>query len=181
MSIFNLFRKKKPTENLPTNNKPAIPACFDKVEYQFESAMASYCQLFDKKESELTDDDHNEISRYAGNHIGFFLTWIIQHHFVGSIHDDDEEAVSAVCDEKLLGVDFLIKYCDGKLYAEDMSDDILPFAAEYYENSYMRDYSDWVFDELNELPLEFIGSWDDYHKFEHIIDRAYETFLHSEK
>ena len=34
----------------------------------------------------------------------------------------------------------------------------------------------WVINELHDLPLEFVGSWEDYHQFEHILDEAYASY-----
>ena len=43
----------------------------------------------------------------------------------------------------------------------------------------MSEYADWVVHELGDLPLEFVGSWEDYHAFEGVLDRAYALFQQS--
>lgn len=150
---------------------------FDRIDDWMDKAMGAYCEMNEKEPSELTEEDYKELQYYAGNHIGFFLAWIIKHDFIGEVHKDeyDKEAVEAVKNEKMSGVEFVIQYCDGKFWDEDVSDEILPFVKKYYKN-YMGDYIDWVLEELCDIPLEFIGTWEDYHNFEHILDEAYQNY-----
>lgn len=149
---------------------------FDRIDNWTEKALESYCEMNKKKSSELTEEDYEQISYYAGNHIGFFLAWIIKHDFIGEIHKEyDTEAVEAVKNEKMSGVKFFIEYCDGKFWDEDLSEEILPFVEKYYKK-YMREYIDWVLEDLCDIPLEFIGTWEDYHSFEHILDEAYQNY-----
>lgn len=170
MGLFDRFRKTEKSEKLERYN-----ASFDRIDYYYEKALGNCEFLLEKKESELTDEDRKEINRYAGNHIGFFLTWIIQHHFEGEILEENKEALEAVRREEMLGVDFLIDYCDEKFWGEDVSEEIYPFVASYYEK-YFSVYTKWVMDILCDLPLEFIGSWEDYHQFEPILDEAYAQY-----
>lgn len=150
---------------------------FDRVDYWMDKAMEAYCEMNEKESSELTEKDYEEVQYYAGNHIGFFLAWIIKHDFIGEAHKDekDKEAVEAVKNEKMSGIEFFIKYCDGKFWDIDVSNEILPFVQDYYEN-YMSDYIGWVLEELCDIPMEFIGTWEDYHSFEHILDEAYQSY-----
>ncbi|AKA70432.1 hypothetical protein CSCA_3307 [Clostridium scatologenes] len=39
----------------------------------------------------------------------------------------------------------------------------------------MKDYIDFIFNELNEIPCEFDFHWKDYKKFQVILDRRYEA------
>ncbi|MDE6591886.1 MAG: hypothetical protein K2K57_02330 [Oscillospiraceae bacterium] len=154
-----------------------IPNCFDKAEYYFEDAMKCYCELYGKNEADLTDTDREEIMKYAGNHIGFFIAWVIRRDRLGSMHRSNPDAMAAaekVKKGEMLGIDFLMEYCDGRLYPEDMSDETVSFAARFYER-YFRHYSDFVIRKLNDLPLEFIGSWEDYLAFEPTLDRLYKN------
>lgn len=177
MSFFDRFRKKKKIDSEIKSDYTDEEryCCFDKAEYQFEKAMSNY-----RRESgnpvALSDDDFDTIYLYAGNHIGFFLTWIIKNHFEGEIHRDDAEGLEAVRNEKMTGTEFLMNYCDGKFLGEDVSDEIFGFVNEYYRKQYLSDYADFVLNVLNDLPLEFIGTWEEYHEFESVIDRAYEDY-----
>ncbi len=148
----------------------------DRIDYYFDKAFEVYCDLKSVSPDEITEEQLQEINLYAGNHIGFFLAWVIKHDFIGELHDDDSEAVQQVKDEKMTGTEFLIDYCDTKFWSEDVAEELVPFIQSYYEESYFQDYCEWVIDELCDLPMEFIGTWEDYHEFEHVIDRAYEAY-----
>lgn len=160
-----------------------IPSCFDKAEYYFEDAMRSYCELYNKSESNLTDSDCDEIMRYAGNHIGFYIAWVIRRGELGSLHTDDPDDMAAadrVKNGEMLGVDFLMQFCDGRLYPEDMSDSMAEFTAEIYDD-YFKIYSEFVIDEIGDMPLEFIGSWEDYLAFEPVLERYYKIWENAGK
>lgn len=157
---------------------PTPPASFDHADYYYEEALKNYCFQYNKKASDLTDEDDDEIMRYAGNHIGFFLTWLIRRGHLGEMHKEDPDKLSdaeKVKNGEMLGVDFLMKYCDGRLLPEDMSDDILSFVIRFYEESYFKTYADFVITTLNDLPLEFTGTWEDYLAFEPTLDRLYKN------
>lgn len=51
----------------------------------------------------------------------------------------------------------------------------LPFVEKYYKK-YTSEYIGWVIDELCDIPLEFIVTWEEYHDFEHILDKAYQNY-----
>lgn len=48
-------------------------------------------------------------------------------HNIESRINSDEKEVNAVRNEEMSGVEFLIKFCDGRFWSEDVSDEILPF------------------------------------------------------
>lgn len=181
MKIPDIFRKKTDKEtdkklndkvkNEVSGENKTETICFDKIDYHYEAALKNYCRMYKKGENDLTDEDYLKIKYYAGNHIGFMMAWIIKHNFEGGIHKDEEE-VNAVRNEEMSGVEFLINCCDGKFWSEDVSEEILPFVKSYYD-SYISEYSSWVINDLCDLPLEFAGTWEDYHDFEHVPDEAY--------
>ena len=47
---------------------------------------------------------------------------------------------------------------------------------ERYVNIYFRDYICWVLDEMCDIPMEFIGTREDYHSFEPVLDEAYKNW-----
>lgn len=152
--------------------------CFDKVDYYCEKAREAYCQTEGKRIDALTDGDETEITRRAANHIGFFLTWIIRKRFEGELHRELPQALEEVKTGRLLGVDFFLRYCDGKFWDEDICPEALPFVTEYYDKGqYWKDYINWVLNDLCDLPLEFVGSWEDYLQFEPLLDQAYQDYL----
>ena len=168
MGLFDKFKKSKA-------NKQMDRFSFDRMEYHFDEAHMKHVSLKDKDVEALTEEEELEIVRRAGTHIGFFLTWIIKHHFEGEIYLDEQEALEAVRREEMLGIDFLMEYGDGKFIPDDVSEEIFPFVDSYYDK-YLRVFAQWVIDDLHKLPLEFVGSWEDYHKFEHILDEAYASY-----
>ncbi len=144
----------------------------DRADYYYESAL----KIYGKSASQLTDKDVREIYLMGSNHIGFFLSWIIKNNFESSLHKDSE-GCKAVKDEKITGAEFLMDYCDGKFWGEDLCDEIFSFVHYYYNSDrYLKEYTSWVVNELCDIPCEFTGTWEDYHEFEHIIDEAYRNF-----
>ena len=156
--------------------------CFDRMDWYYEKALEKYFEVQGSCELLLTEEEEEEVTRRAGSHIGFFLTWIIRRGFEGELHQEVPQALEQVREGALLGVDFLQQYCDGKFWDEDLCAEILPFVEEYYGgDQYLRDYTGWVLNDLCDLPLEFVGSWEDYLRFEPLLDRAYQVFLYNKK
>lgn len=150
----------------------------DRIDYYYEKALEIYCDSESVTIDKISEEDMQEVYLYAGNHIGFFLTWVIKHDFISDEHKDNE-GVKQVKEETMTGTEFLIKYCDMKLLSSDIAETLIPFVEQYYETRYFREYCDWVIHDLCDLPMEFIGTWEEYYEFEHVIDKAYEDFLKS--
>lgn len=147
----------------------------DKAEWQYDSAMKEYCEATGKQQAELTSADEDTIWEYAGNHIAFFLTWLIRRDLLGDFHheDDEEEAeLKDVKEQKKTGMFILSKYCDMVLADEDVSDEALEFVEDYYEKQYLNDFGTVMDGKI--LCVGF--SWDDYLKVEPLIDIAYKKY-----
>lgn len=189
MGFFNFLKNRKKNKNeketVDIQIKDSVPdrhnCCFDKIDWHFETASEYYCHLNNKEIESLTDEESDEIYLYAGNHIGFFITWIIKHHFEGEIFSEDKEGLEAVRNETMSGTEFLLDYCDGKFWGIDVSERIFSFVNDYYENHYLEEYTEWVTEVLHDVPMEFVGTWEDYHRFEHVIDKAYEEYNNRRK
>lgn len=149
---------------------------YDNADWHFESALNAYLETQTLPSDELTEEQVDKVMSRAAVHIGFFLAWVIKHHFEGSIHEDLQEDLQAVREERMTGVEFLLKNCDGKFWGKDVRDDIVDFVNYYYVDIYLKNYPHWVMDEIYDLPFEFSWSWDDYHLIEPIIDKAYQSF-----
>ena len=110
----------------------------------------------------------------AGNHIAFFLIWLIQHDFV-----DEEGDIALIKDEKIGGVEFLMDYCDGVLPRNVLREEIWGFMDAYYEkdNRYFHDYCTFIEDVVGETVLGVRFSWKLYHQFAPVLDKAYENYL----
>ncbi len=152
---------------------------YDHADWHFESALNAYLETENLPSDELTEDQVDEIMSRAAVHIGFFVAWLIKHHFEGRIHEDFQEDLQAVREERMMGTEFLLKNCDGKFWSLDVRDDIVDFVNYYYVDIYLKDYPYWVMDEICDLPFEFSWSWDDYHLIEPLIDKAYQAFINS--
>ena len=168
MSTLELFKSEKQKENT---------FCCDKVEYYWDSAMEVYCKSHNMKVSDLNPEnmDENEeslIMEYAGNHIAFFLIWILRNHFCDEEMFEEEE-IELLKDEKIDGTDFIMKYCDGKFYRMLMKTPILDFVDNYYMNKYFQDYSTFIENEIKGVVFGVRFSWEVYHKFSPVLDRAY--------
>ena len=149
----------------------------DKADWYFEKAVSNYLHSYQLQKEALTQNDVREIYRWAANHIGFFLTWIIQQDAKETLSPDEKTACQSVKNEQTLGVDCLLDWCDGKLGTMDIKEEFQVFVNDYYEHQYMDAYSEFVINDLDDLPLEFLGSWEDYHLFAPIIDDAYADYL----
>lgn len=158
---------------------------YDDAEWYFEKALANYIFDYQKSETSLTDEDYKIINEYAGNHIAYFITWIIKNKFESDFFAETlnvSESVEAVRNETMTGADFLFEHCDGKLDGEMLSAEILPFVDWFYEKYYFNQYYvDWVIRVLDDLPLEFQWSWEDYHSFEKVLNRRYEIYIEKQR
>ena len=176
MSILDFFKKKSASpEPEPVRPRERYRS-FDRIDVYYDQALRAYCETHGKTEDDLSEDQIDELWRYAGNHIGLFMTWIICNHFEGSIHQDIPEVLEQVRTGELLGVDFVLQYCDTKFWGEDFCDEIYDFVDQYYETQYFKEYSEWVVNELHDLPFELIATWKEYQAFAPVIDKAHEEF-----
>lgn len=62
----------------------------DKAEWQYDSAQKEYCEKFGKTPDSLTEQEQDIIWEYAGNHIAFFITWLVRHDYLGEMHYEDD-------------------------------------------------------------------------------------------
>lgn len=125
---------------------------------------------------ELTEKQEDEIWLLAANHIGLFLRWIIECGMEGV--DADEEDCEKVRNGQMSGTEYLLRNCDGKLWDEDIREDILPFIEFYYNsNAYYRDYGDCCTNDDDKPIFGIISSEDDYLHLKRKIDEAYKNFL----
>ncbi|MDO4155236.1 MAG: hypothetical protein Q4D37_00480 [Oscillospiraceae bacterium] len=165
---------KQTNENTNNAGTSAKPFHTDKAKWQWDSAMEYYCKRLDKNPDSLTDEDEVIIWECAGNHMAFFLTWLIRHDFLGEIHLEAEEApaIEAVKQKTMTGAAFFSQYCDMVLCREDMAACILPFVDAYYETNYSKDYCNYMQEKTLETPF----SWEDYEAFEPILDKRYAAY-----
>lgn len=172
MKFFDILKGKLTGKEVQSESDIREGISFDKVDWHYESAIDAYCRINNKDSEDLSDEEYDNLYLYAGNHIGFFIAWIIKHGFKTDLLDDQDEGYEAVKNESISGTEYLMEYCDGKFLGIDVSKEIFGFVNKYYDK-YLTEYAAWVTEELHEGIYEFIGTWEEYHRFEHIIDEAY--------
>ena len=143
----------------------------DRADWHWDSAEKLYRETHGIT-GELTDEQENEIWLLAGDHIGMFLRWIIENGFEGEEADPDH------CEDvrrgRMTGAEFLMWDCDGKLWDEDIREDILPFAKAYYEKAFLHDYGECC---GGDTPCYgFISGEEDYARLRERIDAAFEAY-----
>lgn len=128
---------------------------------------------------ELTEAQQDDIWLLAANHIGMFLKWIIDNGFEGE--EADEEACDMVREGRMTGTEYLMKYCDSKLWDEDIRTDILPFVKKYYdsanEHGYFDDYGDCCLWDDEHPCYGVISGKAEYERLRQRIDAAYEYYI----
>lgn len=142
----------------------------DRADWHWDDAEKAFRERTGKT-GELTEEQQNEVWSYAADHIGLFLRWIIDNGFET---DDVDIAVPEDCRRvrsgEMTGTDYLMSCCDGKLWEEDLCDDIIPFVNEYY-SQYLRDYSEM----FKGCYMQLSGD-KEYNQIRSVIDAAYEKF-----
>lgn len=164
-------------QNAAETETVSAPFTYEKAEWQWQSALEAYCSQFQKTPDALTEADENQIWEYAGNHMAFFLTWLILHDGLGEMHQDAVQDMEAVKAKRMTGADFLMQHCDMVLCREDIAEHMLPFVDAYYEPQYLHDYGDY----MKEAVLCTAFSWTDYEGFADKLDAAYRTYTGQEK
>ncbi|MEW9094597.1 MAG: hypothetical protein AB2417_05895 [Clostridiaceae bacterium] len=160
-----------------------VMAVFDSYDNYYDRAMKAYCSNKKIDPKNINDEQNEIIIERSCVHIGFYLTWIINNNLEGDMHKEyDSENLEKVRREEMTGVDFFLTCCDGKLWSDDFNDEGLAFTEYYYASEqFMKDYVDFIFNELHDIPCEFDFDWKDYKKFEVILDRKYVAFCKKEK
>ena len=136
---------------------------------------------------ELTEEQYNEIWLLAANHIGLFLQWVIDKGFEGE--EADPEGCEKVRKGEMTGTEYLLAYCDGKLWDDDIREDVLPFVKRYYGQSedkdngqdvtgdYLGDYVDCCCSDTEHKPVYgVISGSEDYAKIKVLIEEAFARF-----
>lgn len=145
---------------------------YDDVAWSYEYTLKTYMKTNRKSMGELTEADKAEIYEWAGIHIAFFITWLVNNDFQSDYFSSD--SIQQLKSEEITGIEFLKEYCDGKLVSDMIKDDVIPFVSNIYNERYFNNhYAKWVMTVLNDLPLEFGWNWDDCHEYEKYLTTIY--------
>lgn len=120
----------------------------------------------------------------SGTHIGMFLTWCIRHKLLSEeLMEDAAEEIIEVENKEITGAQFLWRVMDGKFTSDDVSEEIVPFIDDYYEDgkkfsyNYYEDYITVV--EKNkkyESIYHVEDSWENYEVIGKIISNRYDQW-----
>ena len=79
----------------------------------------------------------------GGTHIGMYLNWIIDTDLIGELHIKESiDGIEKVKAKTITGRDFLIDYCDGKFWDEELNEIGQAFTKDYYSSDkYFDDYA----------------------------------------
>lgn len=117
----------------------------------------------------------------GGIHIGMFLAWALGHGMAGEFHrEESAEALKRLKQRELTGLEYLVEYCDGKFWDEDLNERGNAFAADYYDGqsafaaqygSYLNDYCE-VFNQYPSI-YHVENTWENYDRLQPLLDERY--------
>lgn len=144
----------------------------DRYDWHYDSAAEAYRER-NNVTGYLTEEQANEVCLYAADHIGLFVQWVIENNFEGE--ESDPGGCERVRTREITGSQYLMEYCDGKFWDTDVSDEIRPFVAWYYESD-----ANLYFNDLGKLAdykiYETISKDAEFNAIKPLIDKAYKEF-----
>ncbi|MCM1315551.1 MAG: hypothetical protein NC205_07240 [Prevotella sp.] len=147
----------------------------DRADWYWDSAEKLYRETHGIT-GELTETQEDEIWSLSANHIGLFIRWVIENGIESD--DADKEDCEKVGNGQMSGTEYLFRNCDGKLWDEDIKEDLLPFIEFYYSsNHYYKDYIERCTNDYDKRCFGVISSEDDYFQLKTKIDSRYKNFL----
>lgn len=149
----------------------------DRADWHWDSAEQDFREAKGIT-GELTQEQINLIWLLAANHIGLFTQWIIDRGFEGE--DADPEGCEKVRTRQISGTEYLMIYCDGKLWDSDIREDVLPFVMAYYyddDGEYLDHYAQCCLDGDDKPCYGVISDDEDYARLKEKIDAAYERYI----
>lgn len=110
----------------------------------------------------------------TATHIGMFVAWTI----LAKLWRGEPSHAAATKDVRrraITGRQFLMRECDGKLSASDLTEEGAAFAENYYPERYMADYRRLLVQGLaSDYAVE--DSWANYDRVAPAIDRQWRAF-----
>lgn len=107
-----------------------------------------------------------QTNKRAAFHLSIFVAWLAKHDFLNPQSDGfNLKGIQKLKNETITGTDYLFKHLDKKLYSTDISDILLPFISDFYE-----DYMDFCYTVLVDDVARAEFDWKIYHLVEDDID-----------
>ena len=172
--LKSLFKKKSIMGEQPdtTIKENQLDFPIDRSDYFFDHALVFYCEENDIHSEKLSQSDMQEISKRAAFHLSIFVAWLAKHDFLNPQSDGfNLEDAQKLKNEKITGTDYLFKHLDEKLYSNDVSDILLPFISDFYE-----DYMDFCYTVLVDGVARTEFDWKIYHLVEDDIDEMFSQY-----
>ena len=170
----SLFKKKSTVvEQSETKiEKSQLDLPIDRADYFFEHALVFYCEENNIPSEKLSQSDMLEISKRAAFHLSIFVAWLAKHDFLNLQSDGfNLEDAQKLKNETITGTDYLFKHLDEKLYSTDISNTLLPFISDFYE-----DYMDFCYTVLVDDVARTEFDWKIYHLVEDDIDEMFSEY-----
>ena len=165
--LKSLFKKKSTVVEQPDTIIP-----IDRVDYFFDHSLVFYCEENDIPSEKLSQSDMLEISKRATFHLSIFVAWLAKHDFLNPQSDGfNLEDAQKLKNETITGTDYLFKHLDEKLYSTDISNTLLPFISDFYE-----DYMDFCYTVLVDDVARTEFDWKIYHLVEDDIDEMFSQY-----
>jgi hypothetical protein len=112
----------------------------------------------------------------GGTHIGMYVAWIILHRLESfSLRQTAAAPVEEVRSRQLTGRDFLFAHCAGRLTSDALNKDAKAFTDFYYEERYLRDFSD-VLVTVASGTYGVADSWANYDRLAAVMEERFREF-----
>lgn len=172
--LKSLFKKKSIMGEQPdtTIKENQLDFPIDRADYFFDQALVFYCEENNIPSEKLSQSDMLEISKRAAFHLSIFVAWLAKHDFLNPQSDGfNLEDAQKLKNETITGTDYLFKHLDEKLYSTDISNTLLPFISDFYE-----DYMDFCYTVLVDDVARTEFDWKNYHLVEDDIDEMFTSY-----
>lgn len=172
--LKSFFKKKSSVVEHPETRieESQLDFPIDRADYFFDQALVFYCEENDIPSEKLSKADMLLISKRAAFHLSIFVAWLVKHDFLNPQSDGfNLEDAQKLKNETITGTDYLFKHLDEKLYSTDISDILLPFISDFYE-----DYMDFCYTVLVDEVARTEFDWKIYHLLEDDIDEMFSQY-----
>lgn len=99
----------------------------------------------------------------ASTHIGMFMGWVMDTHLEGQIlMEEFAKEIASFRNREITGTEFLRACCDNKLTDDDLNDEGVDFAEDYYEPGIYFDDYEKILGEDTPTLYHVEDTWENY-------------------